>query len=374
MGSISGQQRMTQSRSTDDGVVDVAVIGAGLAGLTCARQLQHSGLTVEVFDKSRGLGGRLATRRIQSAWMDHGVRYWQAQGEQSQSLLRILLNHDILQPWRGSIGKWEQSGPVMSLNQDADQSDGIYVSPVGLTAIAKLIAQDLTIHRNRRATAIAPTSLGQSSSGQWQIQFASSSDAENLACAKAVVLAVPAPQALPLLAPLVKDGLSPDVPQHIQSVAFDPCISVMAGYASAQVTEDAQLLRQWQALQLMDHPMLSWISLEQSKAHQSEQPLLLLQSTATFAKRYLDADDLQSAGAELLAALAELDRPEWANPDWMQAHRWRYAFTRQPLGKACLAVSVPLPLICCGDWCLGNSIEDALQSGVTAATQLATMI
>lgn len=355
---------MPQPRAADT-VVDVAIIGAGLAGLACAQQLQQHGLTVELFDKSRGLGGRLATRRVQSAWMDHGVRYWQAQGEQTQALLRTLLAHDIVRLWTSPIGQLDQAGQVMPFDQDGTHHLP-YVSPVGLTAIAKFMAQDLTIHRSQRAIALAtrPT-------GTWHIRF--DAEPETVAAAKAVVLAIPAPQALPLLQPLVTDGLPPEIPNQIQAVEFDPCISVMAGYSRELWTGEPSFLGQWQALKLADHPDLAWISLEQSKADQADQPLLLVQSTATVAEQYLEADDLQPTGQALLAALAALDRPEWAKPDWMQVHRWRYAFTRRPLGQPWLAATAPLPLVCCGDWCLGDGIEEALQSGTAAAMQLLTL-
>ncbi len=362
---------MTQPTATD-----VAVIGAGLAGLVCAEQLQQQGLSVAVFDKSRGLGGRLATRRIQSAWIDHGARYWQVQGEQTQALLDSLLKQDILQPWTSSIAQVDETRQVIpfnpAFNPDSSQQDDFYVSPVGLTAIAKFLAQDLTIHRSQRAIALAPMP-----SGQWQIQFEAdpaNQKSSSVAYTNAIVLAIPAPQALPLLAPIVEHGLPPEIPNQIHAVEFDPCISVMVGYPSDQPSGVAKLLGKWQALRLTQHPALSWASLEQSKANQADQPLLLIQSTAAFAEQYLETDDLQPVGKALLTALAELDQPEWSDPNWMQVHRWRYAFTRRPLGQPWLVTHAPLPLICCGDWCLGHNIEAALQSGRAAATQFATML
>ena len=56
-------------------MLDVAIIGAGVAGLTCAQQLHQAGYKVVVLEKSRGVGGRMATRRIEETYVDHGVRY-----------------------------------------------------------------------------------------------------------------------------------------------------------------------------------------------------------------------------------------------------------------------------------------------------------
>ncbi|HEY9877697.1 MAG TPA: FAD-dependent oxidoreductase, partial [Leptolyngbyaceae cyanobacterium] len=57
-------------------------------------------------------------------------------------------------------------------------------------------------------------------------------------------------------------------------------------------------------------------------------------------------------------------------PNWVQVHRWRYAFPQSPLNQDYLHTPTPLPLICCGDWCGGKLIESALQSGLAAAVQI----
>ena len=59
--------------------MDVTIIGAGLAGITCARALQTAGHRVVLLDKSRGVGGRIATRRLHGTHADHGFRVWAPQ-------------------------------------------------------------------------------------------------------------------------------------------------------------------------------------------------------------------------------------------------------------------------------------------------------
>ena len=79
---------------------DVAVVGAGLAGLVCARRLQQAGLAVTVLEKSRGLGGRMATRRIDGSPLDHGARYVQPQSKLLQALTQYWLDQQLLTPWQ----------------------------------------------------------------------------------------------------------------------------------------------------------------------------------------------------------------------------------------------------------------------------------
>jgi predicted NAD/FAD-dependent oxidoreductase len=99
-------------------------------------------------------------------------------------------------------------------------------------------------------------------------------------------------------------------------------------------------------------------------------PIFVLQSNAEFAKRYLDAEDLNSAGEQLLFHAAKLLIPWLDRPDWFQVHRWRYAFPSHPLTQDYLDAGAPLPLVCCGDWCGGNLIESAMNSGLAAAIQI----
>ncbi|MEO8890284.1 MAG: FAD-dependent oxidoreductase, partial [Coleofasciculaceae cyanobacterium] len=78
---------------------DVAIIGAGLAGLACAQQLQQSGYRVVIVEKSRGVGGRMATRRLETTCADHGVRYLESKGKWLPPLIEMLRQRGILQAW-----------------------------------------------------------------------------------------------------------------------------------------------------------------------------------------------------------------------------------------------------------------------------------
>ncbi|EXI81308.1 MAG: Dehydrosqualene desaturase [Candidatus Accumulibacter sp. BA-94] len=72
----------------------VALIGAGIAGLSCAAQLQQAGLEVSLFDKSRGAGGRMSTRRGDGWQCDHGAQYFTARHPD----------------FRAEVARWQQAG------------------------------------------------------------------------------------------------------------------------------------------------------------------------------------------------------------------------------------------------------------------------
>lgn len=345
---------------------DVAVIGAGMAGLTCAQQLQQAGYSVAVVEKSRGMGGRVATRRVQDIRADHGARYLEPKGEQLRRLVLILRDRGIADIWTDTTYAHD---PATGELAPAAASDWCpyYVAPAGMNAVGKFLGSDLTIWLNRRVQAIAPTE------GKiWHLTLeAANGDAQTPIelTARAVVVAIPAPQALMLLEPLA--DLPLEFVSQVRSAEFDPCISAIAAYPAFRQRDMARRETGWRAVAFPKDAQLAWIGWDSSKRSLSEQPVFVLHGSAEFARQYLDAEDLQPAGEALLAEAAKSLLPWLASPEWMQVHRWRYAFPSRPLAETCLSAATPLPLVCCGDWCGGkvggDLIESALTSGIKAA-------
>ncbi len=320
-------------------MTDVAVIGAGMAGLVCAQQLSLAGYSVLVVEKSRGLGGRVATRRLYDTCADHGVCYLKPKGELLGRFVELLSDRHILEVW-------------------TDTSFPSYVAPAGMSAIAKFLAQGLEIRLNQRVQAITPTF-----ENKWRLTFESSN--EELTAAS-VVFAIPAPQAFILLEPLGETLLSKAFLDHLRSVEFYPSLSVMAGYPA-----NSHPLPEWKALTFVDDPDLAWIGLDSSKRPNPKQPLFVVQSSADFAQRHLESPDLNPAGQQMLRRASESVPLSWLDtPEWMQVHRWRYAFPRNPWNEAFLSAETPLPLVCCGDWCGGKLVEGAMLSGLAAAEEI----
>jgi renalase len=340
--------------------IDVAVIGAGLSGLVSAQVLSQAGYRVVIVDKSRGLGGRLATRRLQDTCADHGVRSLTVQGLLSQQLIQTLEQQQVLQPWskplyRGQNGTWFATDTIA------------YSNPTGLNAIAKWLATGLEIRRDQQVEAIMPQSA------QWQLQCTATQTVAQIAelQARALVVAIPAPQALRLLEPLQSQGFPAEAVAALHQVEFDPCLTVIATYNADRQTVWNQF--PWQALQIEDDSHLAWLSLETSKYPSRYGSVAVIQSTGRLAQQWLETTDLQAVG-RLLVQQAANWVPELSQPTEQQVHRWRYALVRQPWTQPHLSVSVPLPISCSGDWCGGQTIESALRSGLEAGTQIDRML
>ena len=375
---------------------DVIVVGAGLGGITAAQRLSQEGYRVLVLDKSRGLGGRMATRRV--TWpqgssptvaVDHGCRFIQPPTRLGESWLTNWVDQGILQPWTPAEFTLDVNGqyrPKLSL--DATPSpypESYYGAPQGMSALAKAMAAGLTVQRQSRVTQILPTAQG------WRVDWANdgaSSGPESAPplAARALVLALPATQIVPILAPAVaqKADLAP-VLAAAEAVTFDPVITVMAGYAPNTPTDlsGADLdgfdrngagLNGATAAGWMvwgeGHPTLRWLALDSSKRPQPPYPVVVAHSTATFAETYFEAENLAHPGQGMLEQAAQSLGNWLAQPEWMQVHRWRYGFVKQPHPAEVLYTEAVPTLAGCGDWCAGSGLEAAIISGEAAAHRL----
>lgn len=328
----------------------IAVIGAGMSGLVCAQQLTQAGYSVRVIDKSRGVGGRVATRRLFETKADHGACYLKPKGEVLQRLVNLLVEKDELEVWTNTVHQLEANSSSITSNIPSSLP---YVAPSGMNAIAKFLTQGLEIVHNQRVNSISINS---------QNQWCLNSESKEEFTASSVVIAIPAPQAVILLEPSA-ELLNHNFLEKLSHVEFYPALTVIAGYA-----DSLPQLPEWKAITFKDDSILGWIGLDSSKRKNPPQPHFVIHSSADFAQRYFESADLQQVGQQILQNAASTLNLQWLNnPQWMQVHRWRYAFPKTPIKQSYLAAETPLPLVCCGDWCGGNLIESAMLSGIAAA-------
>ncbi|MEO1431022.1 MAG: FAD-dependent oxidoreductase [Cyanobacteria bacterium J06633_8] len=333
-------------------MTDITVIGAGMAGLVCAQQLTQAGYSVLVIDKSRGVGGRVATRRLFDTKADHGACYIKPNGEFSQRLIASLSQKGDLEVWTDTLHVQENSSSLTA----NFPSPLPYTAPQGMNVIAKFLAQGLDINRGERVIKI-----NLNSQNQWHL----TSETNQEFTAGAVVVAIPAPQAVMILESLPENFLDDNFLGKLRSVEYYPAITVMAGYAESSPQPE------WKAITFKQNSVLAWIGLDSSKRKNPAQPHFVIHSSADFAHKNFESGDLEEVGREILHNVASAVNLPWLNnPQWIQVHRWRYAFPKTTLEQFCLPAETSLPLVCCGDWCGGNLIDGAILSGIAAAEHI----
>lgn len=117
----------------------VAIVGAGMGWLICGLKLQEMDHRVIWLEKLRGVGGRLATRRLAQGCVDHGVHYWSPHWQGLQSLTRQLLQQRVVHQWSAQGFTWQRYlEPI---------AQTVYCTDNGVNAISKYMVQNLDIRQ-----------------------------------------------------------------------------------------------------------------------------------------------------------------------------------------------------------------------------------
>jgi len=349
----------------------IAVIGGGMAGVTCARTLLQAGHRVTLIEKSRGFGGRMSTRRTEFGGFDHGAQYFTVRDARFEQVLRLTAT-TVVRPWSAStVRVLDEFGHVLA--SAPPPTEPHFVATPGMNALVALWAQPITrpdLHGRLPAQALVQVRVTQIERDalhpeQWQLR---AEDAEGgqrvLGGFDQVVLAVPNPQAHDLL---LASGLAPDLRQALAPVHVAPCWTLMVAYPQAMQPGLPHLGPQWNAARSTHH-RISWLARESSKPGRDPIERWTVQASPDWSTRHLE-DDEERVKAKLLKGFAEITGIR-ATPTHAVVHRWRFAQTRTPLGRSHL-IDPALGIGLCGDWCLGHRVEDAFVSGLELALAMA---
>ena len=318
-----------------------AVVGAGLAGLSCAQLLREAGHEPCLFEKSRGPSGRAATRRGDGWACDHGAQYFTA--DDPGFAAQVLRWCEA-----GVAAEWTPRLEVFGEAPDARRRDvptRRFVGLPGMTAPARWMAAAHQVELCHTIDAL------RREHGAWRLR--SREQGWSRQAFDAVLLAMPAPQAAVLL-----QGVHEEMARRAASADMQPCWSVMAVYdVDPQPRFDAAFVNQ---------SVLSWVCAEHRKPGRGGTPCWVLHAQAAWSREHLEAPPEQVIEA-LLQAFQGLGAR--AMPRHAVAHRWRYA--RGTLADAPPALWDPSSgLGVCGDWLCGGRIEGAWRSGQALARAL----
>jgi hypothetical protein len=308
--------------ASDVGAPDVVVVGAGLAGLTAARRLQEAGLATVVLEKGRGVGGRMATRRISvggaTARLDHGAQFFTVRSPEFRAVVDAAEAD-------GDVTVWSRG----FLHQDGHPR---YRGTAGMTSLPRRLAGGLDVRTGTTVVDLADHP------------------------ARAYVLTAPVPQTLAVL------GFSrllpgPELADRLSGILYDPTIAVLA------VLDRPPAVPAPGAVQQPDHPLVTFVTDNAAKGVSPEQAITLHASPARSRALWSGSD------AEVAAAVLG-DAAEWlgdARPQAVQVHRWRYATPTTIWPEPCLVVGDAPLVVLAGDAFAGPKIEGAFRSGYAAA-------
>lgn len=319
----------------------VAVIGAGLSGVVLARHL-GSRADVTVFEKSRGPGGRLSTRRNEGFEFDHGAQFFTARDPRFQLFLEPYLRSGLVQEWRPLL-------LTLSRGQKPYKRDWFephYVAVPGMNALVKELAREVRV---QVGVEIVETGFHDRA---WYLR--SEDDAVH-GPFDWVVSTCPVEQTRKLL--------PDDFQRETESVKLQGCFALMLGFEKPPKTN-------WQAA-VFKESCLDWAAWNGSKPGRSERAALTVLSDNGWAEEHLE-HPLETVQALMLEELGEMSGLS-ARDAVIQLHRWRYANACDPLGQSFL-IDPERRVAACGDWCLANRVEAAFLSAARLANQMFRLI
>ena len=311
----------------------IAVIGAGLSGLLAARNLQRVGHSVVVLDKGAGVGGRMATRRIGDAVLDHGAQFFTVRSE----------------VFATEVNDWVSQGVAREWCRGFADIDGHprYTGANGMTSIAKHLAGNLDVRLGVTVSSVAFDEHNK----KWTIasQLRDSSTEEHIA--DAIIVTAPLPQTIALLG-----DVAHDLPRELHDIDYDPTLCLLVTLKrQVQVSASGALQSPDDFFSFVCDNLRKGISIHPGMTFHAE--------PSVSAKHYDDSE------VELHSMLFERATAYFSVDDIVESDlkKWRYATPRRTFHSPCWT-HPQLPLVLAGDAFDGPRIEGAALSGLAAAS------
>lgn len=325
---------------------DVAVVGAGMAGLSAARALVEAGRSVVVVDKGRGIGGRMATRRLGTAVFDHGAQYFSVRSRGFGGVVAEANEAGQASVWSHGFPLLDASG-AMELPGEGHPR---WCGQPGMTAIPKRMAAGLDVRTAKRVASVAVEG------GRVVLRF----DDGAVVNAGAAVLTPPVPQTLDLLD---AGGVAIDAGERsrLETLTYEPCFALMAVLSKPSKVPPPGGLS-------VETGTIAWIADNQQKGI-SPLPAITIHASPAFSLEHFD-DEPADVSSLLLAAAERWIDGGAASVVEQSLQRWKFARPVTMFDAPLAVVHREPPIVLAGDAFVGQRVEAAVTSGAAAARWL----
>ncbi|MCC5907758.1 MAG: FAD-dependent oxidoreductase [Balneolaceae bacterium] len=335
----------------------IGIIGAGISGLTAGRLLAKAGHEVTIFEKSRGYGGRMATRyagKDLNEKLDHGLPYFKAESAEFKEFAAELLEKNLIRVWGKNFSGFDGEN---LLNRNPNESNStLFTSVNGMNAIGKYLGRWVDVRTNTRVGGLTYFGTNRTRKRSWMINL-TSSEAVGV---DAVIIAMPAPQAYGILNSTIDEVNTLKIVRKIDEVQYRPAFSLMAGYGDAPSPE-------WEGIVCVNS-ILDFISNERSKRDDAGETSFVIQANESFTRKH-QKSDRETVIREMLGEFTKITGGFVSDAEWQQLHFWRYSRAKKVIGDHFYFEledeDAPLALI--GDYYKGNTIDNAYLSGYRLA-------
>lgn len=327
-------------------VHDSIILGAGISGLAAAGILRRAGREVIVLEKSRGLGGRAATRRWEGLPVDHGAQFFTARSDKFRAQVAHWLAQGVCREWTRGFHHFRGG----RLTQPGGDNHPRYVCREGMSALGRALvaAGNINVECQAKVTALAREDA------MWILscQDGRAFRAENL------VITSPPPQGAILL-----QSALPEAAGLLRGIAMEPCLAIAARFPRREMA--------WRGIQAEDAG-ISWIGHDTSKRPglHGDKTIAVVHASPTFSRDQYESPE-QDVVDTLLARASEISGSDLRGPEAVFLQRWRYAQTTElRAGEPAVFYDAPAPLVLAGESFAGGKIEGAWLSGVAAGKMI----
>lgn len=324
----------------------IAVIGAGLSGLSTAHLLKDYA-DITLFEKARGVSGRISTRRAKPYAFDHGAQYFTARTKPFQDFVQPLIEQGIIERWDARYVKFR--GNQILEKRDWREEEPRYVGVPGMNHLAKFLASGLNIHIDTRIASLNHQTT-------WQLV---DEEGQQYAGFDWVICTAPSPQAADLLPGSFKYHAD------ILAIKMRACFSLMLGF-------ERTLPLDFEAAHVTDSD-LSWIAVNSHKPQRPDFYTLMVHSSEDYAEAHID-DDRDLIMRHLINETSHIIGQDVSQAHYKTLHRWRYANNADKKRKSPIFIDQKFKLATCGDWCQGGRMEGAFTSAYNLVQHIKEMI
>ena len=314
--------------------LSIAIVGAGLSGLTIANVIGHHA-EVTIFEKARGVGGRMSTRYADEFYFDNGAQFFTARNKHFKQFLAPYFSSGLVQEWQGKVVTFEK-GKKMT---DRIWFEPHYVATPGMNNLCKKLAENIKINLN---CDVAP--LGAKNKEGWELFDKNGS---GLGYYDWVISTAPPVQTMHIFKKFLPDD------SILNQSKFLACYSLMFGFHK-------KWGHSWIAANILNSP-LECIAVNSTKPERNHNlTTLVAHSSNSWAEAHVD-DDLEKTEYFLRDELQQILKFDISNPEYFSLHRWRYSLLdklNDDKIKHAYYYDKLLQLASVGDWCSRSRIED----------------
>ena len=321
---------------------NVAIIGAGITGVTVANLLQKK-YNLTVFEKSRGVGGRMATRRAEPYQFNHGAQYFKIGNKEFKDFVKPLIVNKIIKPL--TANQIEISNKKV-IKRTKIYNQQYFTAESKMNAVVKYL-----INNNFSIKLLCKIKKTLKENDNW---FIIDSDDVSYGPYDWLLITIPPNQAIEIL---YNNYKFLDI---IKKIKMRSCYSLMLGFDKIKEFDFDTAL-------FLDEDV-QWLSIRKKILENKEYYNILINSSYNFAEQNINGSK-DKISNYLIKQVSDILKFDLNNYDHKALHFWKYAMSEKNNNLGSL-LDEDLKVIICGDWCMNGKVEGAFLSAKNAANKL----